>query len=118
MNRKFRLSKTTDFQRVRKYGKSYPHSLVIMIVFPNQSNEIRVGVTAGRSIGNAVKRNRAKRLIRAAINPLLGFIEPGWDFILIARKPILDVKSPEVQKAIIILLRKSKILSIEHLPDL
>lgn len=102
---------------MRKYGKSYAHPLVVLVVFPNQLNEVRVGVTAGRSVGNAVKRNRAKRLIRAAINPLLAFIEPGWDCVLIARKPILNVKSPEVKKAIAGLLKKSKISFKENLPD-
>jgi ribonuclease P protein component len=76
----------------------------------NDSEQIRVGVAAGRSLGNAVNRNRAKRLLRAAITPLLPDITPGVDLALIARKSILDVKSPQVQEALTKSLRKAKLL--------
>jgi ribonuclease P protein component len=79
----------------------------------NDSEQIRVGVAAGRSLGNAVNRNRAKRLLRAAINPLLPDITPGVDLALIARKPILDVKSPQVQEALAKSLRKAKLLKTQ-----
>jgi ribonuclease P protein component len=76
----------------------------------NDSEQIRVGVAAGRSLGNAVNRNRAKRLLRAAIHPLLPDITPGVDLALIARKPILNVKSPQVQEALTKGLQKAKLL--------
>ena len=80
------------------------------MVLENDSEQIRVGLAAGRSLGNAVNRNRAKRLLRAAINPLLPDITPGVDLALIARKPILDVKSPQIQEALTKSLRKAKLL--------
>lgn len=61
-------------------------------------------------MGNAVDRNRAKRLLRAGIAPLLPLIQPGYNFILIARKPILEVKSPQVNQALKQLLLKAKLL--------
>ena len=76
----------------------------------NDSDQIRVGVAAGRSLGKAVNRNRAKRLLRAAIAPLLPDIAPGVDLALIARKPILDVKSTEVQETLTESLRKANLL--------
>jgi len=76
----------------------------------NDSDQIRVGVTAGRSLGKAVNRNRAKRLLRAAINPLLPGIVPGVDLMLIARKPILEVKSTQVQEALTKSLHKANLL--------
>ena len=76
----------------------------------NDSDQIRVGVAAGRSLGKAVNRNRAKRLLRAAIAPLLPDIAPGVDLALIARKPILDVKSTEVQETLTDSLRKANLL--------
>ena len=103
-----------DFQRVRQFGKSYAHPLVVLVVLPNELDRVRVGVTAGRSVGNAVKRNRAKRIIRAAVSPFLDAIEPGWDLVLIARKPILKVKSTELSDVIHLLLKKSKLLDNEN----
>ena len=44
--------------------------------------DVRVGVAAGRTVGNAVKRNRAKRLLRAAMQTLLPTLAHGWDLVL------------------------------------
>ncbi len=51
-----------------------------------------VGVAAGRSVGSAVERNRAKRRLRACMDGLLPRLTPGWDIILLARKPIVSAK--------------------------
>ena len=70
MQRKLRLTRSTDFKRVRHDGKSTAHPFLVLIALENQLSITKVGVTAGRSVGNAVKRNRAKRLIRAALREL------------------------------------------------
>ena len=81
------------------------------MVQPNEAPRVRVGVTAGRSVGGAVQRNRAKRLLREAIRPLLPDLLPGWDLILIAR-PTLPTKTlPEIRQALIGLLRRAEIIS-------
>ncbi len=110
MKRKFRLRKSTDFKRVRRLGKSYAHPFVVLIVHPNELESTRFGVSAGRSVGNAVLRNRAKRRIREAIRPRIGEIQPGWDLIFLARKSIHEAGSPELQTAIDRLLRRAGVL--------
>jgi len=114
VKKKFRLTRPTDFQRVRRHGQSYAHPLVVLIALENDTEQIRVGVTAGKALGSAVKRNRAKRLLRAAITPLLPDITPGVDLALVAREPILDVKSTQVQEALVKNLRKAKLLKKDH----
>ena len=99
MKRKFRLIKSTDFKRVRRLGKSYAHPFLVLIKLPNTLNKTRIGVSAGRSIGNAVRRNKAKRKIREIIRPILTEIQPGWDIILLARKPILTANHQEIISA-------------------
>jgi len=81
MKRKFRLTRSTDFKRVRRFGKSYAHPLVVLISQPNELNISRFGISAGRSVGNAVHRNRAKRQIRESLRPLLPSIKSGWDVV-------------------------------------
>ena len=51
---------------------------------------VRVGFTASRKVGNSVKRNRARRRLRAVAATVLPHAEPGTDFVLIARPATLD----------------------------
>lgn len=110
MQRNFRLSRSTDFKRVRRKGKSYAHPLIVLVAIENQLSKTRVGVTAGKSVGNAVKRNRAKRLIREAARGLHPRMAPGWDLVIIARSPILQVKMLQVHAALEKLLRRATLL--------
>ena len=110
MKRRFRLTSSTDFKRVRRSGKSYAHPLVVLIALPNQLDKSRLAVSAGRSVGNAVHRNRAKRLIREALRPLTVDIVPGWDVVFLARQPISGATFEEVQAASVSLLRRAHLL--------
>jgi len=110
VKRKFRLTRTTDFKRVRRFGKSYAHPLVVLITSPNQEMTVHVGVTASRSVGGAVDRNRAKRRIRACIEPLFPALRPGWDLIFLARKAILKADFKDIQATFISLLTGAKLL--------
>ena len=51
---------------------------------------VRVGFTASRKVGNAVKRNRARRRLRAVARAVLEHAEPGTDFVLIARPATVE----------------------------
>jgi len=92
---------------VRRFGKSYAHPLIVLLTAPNQLNQSRFGVAAGRSIGKAVQRNRAKRLLREALRPLLPMIETGWDVLLISRYKMNEAKLEQVEQAMIELLQRA-----------
>ncbi len=111
MNRNFRLTQSSDFKRVRRFGKSYAHPFVVLVVLPAEGERTHFGVTAGRSVGSAVQRNRAKRLIREAIRPLLPKLYPGWKLILIARKSILEAKLGNIQTSLTGLLIRAQVLN-------
>lgn len=96
--------------RVRRLGKSYAHPFVVLIALPNELGSNQVGVAAGRAVGGAVQRNRGKRVIRAAIRPLLPQLRQGFDIVLLARRPILQVKSQQVQAALLGLLKRARLL--------
>ena len=54
------------------------------------ADEIGIGFTASRRLGNAVARNRARRRLRAAARALLpGAARPGYDYVIVARPAIL-----------------------------
>jgi ribonuclease P protein component len=69
-----------------------------------------VGVAASRTVGGAVRRNRAKRLLRAAMHSLIGSIAPGWDIILIARPALVDSDSFAVREILLTLLRRAQLV--------
>jgi ribonuclease P protein component len=100
VNRNFRLTESTDFKRVRRGGKAYAHPLFVLIIMPAEGQSTKIGVTAGRSTGGAVQRNRAKRLIREAIRPSLPKLKPGWKAVIIARLPILNAKFSDIEASL------------------
>jgi ribonuclease P protein component len=110
VKRKFRLTNTTDFKRVRRSGKSHAHPLVVLGFLPNALDISRFGITAGRHVGNAVRRNRAKRQIREVIRPLIPSIQSGWDIVLIARSKITNADFGEIKAAIHSLLERANLL--------
>ncbi len=113
MKRGFSLRKSAEIKRVRRHGTSTAHPFLALIALPNDGLGIRVGVTAGKPIGGAVVRNRAKRVLRAAIRPLLPHIRPDHDIMLLARPGIRDAGSTEVQNVISALLKKAGLLERE-----
>ena len=109
MKRNFRLTRSTDFKRVRSTGKSYAHPLLVLVVSPAAESTLKVGVTAGRSVGGAIQRNRAKRLLREAMRLLVPVIRPGWDLILIARQPLPTATYEQVQATLAQLIRRANL---------
>lgn len=117
MQRRFRLTRSEDFKRVRRSGKSYAHPLVVLIALNSEQTEparVRVGIAAGRMIGTAVHRNRAKRLLREAMRTLIPGIASSLDLILIARPGLVSASLEETRRALLNLLRRAQILSLTH----
>jgi ribonuclease P protein component len=110
MKRRFRLTRSTDFKRVRRIGKTYAHPLVVLVTAPNELSEVRVGVVAGRGIGKAVERNRAKRRLRACLDGLVERLSSGWDLILLARKPMDQAGFREICTAVQLVIKKAGLL--------
>ena len=110
MKRDFRLTRSTDLKRVRNFGKSYAHPLVVLVAIPSTKKGLRVGIIAGRSVGGAVQRNRAKRLLREAMRSLSSRVSPGWDLVLIGRRPLLGATLQQVQAAVSQLVSRANLL--------
>jgi len=78
-----------DFQKVYRKGKRYEGSFISVFVLPNNEACHRFGITASRkALGNAVARNRAKRLLRESFrlrNSLLNDLKVSYDWVLNAK---------------------------------
>ena len=110
MERKFRLRSSIEIQRVRRTGQSIAHPLLVLVFLKGGKSGTRFAVSAGKSVGKAVARNRAKRLIRAALREYLPDLEPGFDGILIARKGLPGSTLTETRDALGSLLNEAGIL--------
>jgi ribonuclease P protein component len=88
-------------------GTSYSHPLFVAVVCASELPATRIGVSASRNVGSAVRRNRAKRRLREAFRPILEDLAQGWDLLLIARPALLDAEWPEVQAAVQNVLKRS-----------
>jgi ribonuclease P protein component len=95
-----RLRRPEDFRRVRSEGRSWAHPLFILWRLPNAGSHTRVGIAASRRIGNAVARNRARRLLREAMRCLYHRVAVGWDIVLVARSALLETQEPQVEAAL------------------
>ena len=110
MKRGLRLSQSADVKGVRRKGRAHAHPFVVLFEAANGLDKSRIAVSAGKGVGNAVQRNRAKRVLKAAISPLAEQLEPGYDILLQARVGIRPAKSADVQTALKELLRKARLL--------
>jgi len=110
MDRRHRLASSSDFARVRRSGKSYAHPLVVLVASPSELPCVRAGFSAGKAVGGAVERNRAKRRLREALRSLLPALRPGWDVVLIARPGLASADWETVQKAVGDLLQRARLM--------
>lgn len=96
--------------RVRRFGKSYAHPFIVLITLPNQMDNSRFAITAGRSLGNAVQRNRAKRILRETLRMQFPEIASGWDVVLMAREPMNSASFQDIEVALRSLLSQANLL--------
>jgi len=102
-----RLRARSEFERVRGEGQAWSHRLLVLIACHNELDVTRVGVAAGKKLGSAVVRNRARRLMREAVRQHAPCMAPGWDMLLIARAAMVRVKMQDVASALESLLRQA-----------
>ncbi len=90
------LNDNKDFLALYKKGRFTASKYTVIYVRPNGKPFNRLGITAGKKIGNAVCRNRAKRLIRQVYRESELALPVGIDMVVVARKPICDIKCQEL----------------------
>lgn len=89
------LNDNRDFLALYKKGRYSASKYSVIYVRSNGKPFNRLGITAGKKIGNAVHRNRAKRLIRLAYQMCELSMPVGMDIVIVARAPICEIKSQE-----------------------
>lgn len=105
------LTRNNEFSRVYARGKSFVHPHVVLYVCKNRVGHTRVGLTATKKIGNAVTRNRARRVMRAALSEVLTQDAGPVDIVLVSRGLTPSLKSQRLAATLQKLLRKAGVLA-------
>ncbi len=101
MKKENRLKLNRDFRRLYAKGKNVACGCVAVYAVRTKRETVRAGLTVGKGIGNAVKRNRAKRLLRAAFDSACVNVKGGYDVIIVARNRIDGKKSSQVTRDLV-----------------
>jgi ribonuclease P protein component len=81
-----RLSRSAEFERVYRHGRSSANRHLVLYSFPNASSgRPRLGLSVSRKVGGAVERNHVKRLLREAFTRLERELSAGHDVVVVAR---------------------------------
>lgn len=86
-----RLSRSAEFDRVYREGRSHSSRYLVVYAFPSEASGDdgpRLGVSVGRKVGGAVERTRVKRLLREAFWAASAELPDGHDFVLVARPAV------------------------------
>jgi ribonuclease P protein component len=94
--RRGRLSRSAEFERVYRQGRSFANRHLVLYSFPNQAIEQpRLGLSVSRKVGGAVDRNRVKRLLREAFAKVRDDLSQGQDLVVVARPEARELADRE-----------------------
>ena len=103
------LRRKKDFDRLYKKGRSVGSKYVVLFYIKNEFPHTRKAFLASKKVGNSVKRNRARRLMKESYRKFRNEIKEGYDILFIARNNINDVKCKSVEKSITEILNRAKL---------
>lgn len=111
MNKRQRIKKNEDFQKVFKKGKSYANrQFVVYIMKKEQQETFRIGLSVSKKVGNAVTRVQVKRYIRQAFLELKDDLKNDVDYVIIARTQAANLDFHETKKSLEHVLKIAKVL--------
>lgn len=111
MQRKLRLRKKQDFNKVYRHGRSFANAQFV-VYWRRQAEPgcFRLGVSASAKLGGAVVRNRLRRRVKEIVRLNADKLQAAYDLILIVRKPALSLSYKEMEGSVLHVLRKAGLL--------
>ncbi|UQZ84491.1 Ribonuclease P protein component [Paenibacillus konkukensis] len=112
VEKKNRLTKREYFDKVYRGGKSMANHQFVLYYYPRpQQESFRLGISVSKKLGNAVVRNRIRRVVKEIVRLNRPKFAGGYDFILIARKPVVGLTYQEVEKSILHVFKRASLLA-------
>ena len=87
------LKCNTDFRRLYNRGKTVTDPALVIYYSKNRAGICRIGITTSKKIGNAVERNRSRRLLKEAFRSVCSDVLPNYDIVIVARSKTKYLKS-------------------------
>ena len=112
------IRRQSEFKDVFTNGKSYPARYFVLYLSPNKESANRFGFTAGKKIGNAVVRNRIKRLLKEVIRKHGTILNCSYDYVLVARSAGVSKGMKDIEDDFIKLIRRHRLGCVERKEDL
>ena len=113
-----RLRKNWEYRLVGKMGCKFYTPHFVLLAHKNSSNKVRLGVTVSRRVGNAVKRNRVKRLIREFFRVNKFSFTGNIDYSVIARSGSASLSTGNAKQELTEIFRKaSSVIKIDEKSD-
>jgi ribonuclease P protein component len=99
-SRRRRLSRSAEFERVYRQGRSKGNRFLVLYAFPREDDGDRedgprLGLSVSRRVGGAVDRNRVKRVLREAFWAEAERLPAGADYVVVARPDARDLAERE-----------------------
>lgn len=115
VQKEYRLRNREDFSKIYRFGKSVAnHQFVIYYKNRHKDalghNGFRVGISASKKVGNAVVRNRLRRIIKEIWRKHQSQIVPHYDYIVIVRKAAVNLDYHQLEKSMLHVLKKGSFL--------
>jgi len=112
VEKKNRLTKREYFDKVYRGGKSMANHQFVLYYYPRpQQASFRLGISVSKKLGNAVVRNRIRRVVKEIVRLNADKIAGGFDLILIARKPVVGLTYQETEKSILHVMKRASVLA-------
>jgi ribonuclease P protein component len=111
VDKEHRLTKREYFDKVYRGGKSVAnHQFVLYSYARIRQPSFRLGISVSKKLGNAVVRNRIRRVVKEIVRLNTHKIIGGYDMILIARKPVVGMNYKEMEKCVLHVLFRGSLL--------
>ncbi|MCD6600037.1 MAG: ribonuclease P protein component [Dehalococcoidia bacterium] len=108
MKASWALTKRVQYALVYRKGSTFISGLIVMKVLSNRLDLSRYGFSVTKKVGNAVQRNRLKRLLRQIVGSQL--LKPGWDIVFIVRRRAVDANYHQLEEAVASLLSQARLV--------
>ena len=106
LKNQYRIKRNKDFQAIYRKKNAVAAGVVVLYIMDNKKDIPRAGFSVSKKLGNAVVRNRCKRLLREAVRRHLKEFRCGKDYVFVARKSLAEADFLQIEKDILCTVKR------------